>query len=49
LKISRLPLSYHYYDAVPIMMARYLALLFTDTDNTESTPLNRDTTHILKK
>ncbi len=24
LRISRLPLSYHFYDAVPIMMARYL-------------------------
>ncbi len=33
LKTSRLPLSYHFYDSVPIMIARYLAQL--DLDNEE--------------
>jgi hypothetical protein len=51
LRISRLPLSFHFYDAVPIMMARYLADLYATDPIEHATPtatsnfLRSDTTH----
>jgi hypothetical protein len=43
LKTSHLPLSYHFYDSVPIMMARYLAQLDLDYEE-EQEKKERETT-----